>query len=202
MTDTAHSALTGTSLHEPKGVAAATVDKIYVSDGAGSGTWKKLSASQLTGTGNSFGAQLLHIRDEKNSGTAGQALSATSWNTRDLNTIKTNEITSSSLNANTISLPAGTYYIRAWSMRDNNANGHGTIRLYNVTDSSETLYTASVGSSASVPPLLFSLEGRFTLAGAKDLALQLYTTTACTGGAAQSFATKEVYSEVLIWKVA
>lgn len=35
----AHSDLTGANLHEPKGVATATVDKVYVSDGAGSGAW-------------------------------------------------------------------------------------------------------------------------------------------------------------------
>lgn len=35
-----HSLLTGANLHEPKGVASATVNKVYVSDGAGSGTWK------------------------------------------------------------------------------------------------------------------------------------------------------------------
>ena len=35
-----HVDLLDPELHEPKGVAAATVDKVYVADGAGSGTWK------------------------------------------------------------------------------------------------------------------------------------------------------------------
>jgi len=35
----AHSALTGTDLHEPKGVAAAASGKTYLSDGLGSGSW-------------------------------------------------------------------------------------------------------------------------------------------------------------------
>jgi hypothetical protein len=34
-----HSSLTTTDLHEPKGVAAAAADKVYVSNGAGSGAW-------------------------------------------------------------------------------------------------------------------------------------------------------------------
>ena len=34
-----HSALTGTDLHEPKGVAAAAAGKVYLSDGLGSGSW-------------------------------------------------------------------------------------------------------------------------------------------------------------------
>lgn len=35
----AHSALTGSDLHEPKGVASASVGKVYVADGLGSGSW-------------------------------------------------------------------------------------------------------------------------------------------------------------------
>lgn len=35
-----HSTLTDPDLHEPKGVATAAADKVYVSDGAGGGSWK------------------------------------------------------------------------------------------------------------------------------------------------------------------
>ena len=35
-----HNVLTGASLHEPKGVASAAADLVYVSDGAGSGVWQ------------------------------------------------------------------------------------------------------------------------------------------------------------------
>jgi len=35
-----HNVLTGSSLHEPKGVAAAGIGSTYIADGAGSGTWK------------------------------------------------------------------------------------------------------------------------------------------------------------------
>lgn len=34
-----HSALTTTNLHEPKGADSATANQVYISDGAGSGTW-------------------------------------------------------------------------------------------------------------------------------------------------------------------
>ena len=37
-----HSTLTGSSLHEPKGVAAASADQIYIADGSGSGDWRYL----------------------------------------------------------------------------------------------------------------------------------------------------------------
>lgn len=38
----AHSALTGSNLHEPKGVASATAGTVYLADGAGSGSWTAL----------------------------------------------------------------------------------------------------------------------------------------------------------------
>jgi len=44
-----HSAITDPNIHEPKGVAAATVNKVYVSNGSGSGTWQKISPPQLAG---------------------------------------------------------------------------------------------------------------------------------------------------------
>lgn len=40
-----HNTLTGTQLHEPKGVAAATAGEVYVADGAGSGTWSSPATS-------------------------------------------------------------------------------------------------------------------------------------------------------------
>lgn len=42
-----HSALTGSDLHEPKGAAGASVNTVYVADGAGSGTWEKVSADSI-----------------------------------------------------------------------------------------------------------------------------------------------------------
>ena len=45
-----HADLTGTELHEPKGVSNANVAEVYVADGAGSGSWQKLTANSFTGT--------------------------------------------------------------------------------------------------------------------------------------------------------
>ncbi len=42
-----HKDLTGTDLHEPKGQAAAAVDTIYVANGSGSGTHKKIPLASL-----------------------------------------------------------------------------------------------------------------------------------------------------------
>lgn len=49
MANVAHSSLTGSELHEPKGAATATVGQVYVADGAGSGNWATISTSAFTG---------------------------------------------------------------------------------------------------------------------------------------------------------
>lgn len=48
-----HSALTGAELHEPKGVAAASANTVYVANGSGSGAWTTLAtwlATAITAT--------------------------------------------------------------------------------------------------------------------------------------------------------
>ena len=45
-----HASLTGANLHEPKGADSASVDTVYVSDGAGSGSWSKIDSSNLDAT--------------------------------------------------------------------------------------------------------------------------------------------------------
>jgi hypothetical protein len=42
MANVAHKNLTGVDLHEPKGIAAASADQVYVADGAGGGVWETL----------------------------------------------------------------------------------------------------------------------------------------------------------------
>lgn len=42
MANVNHSSLTDPYLHEPKGIAAAAANKVYVSDGAASGSWKTI----------------------------------------------------------------------------------------------------------------------------------------------------------------
>lgn len=43
-----HNQLTGSDLHEPKGVASAAVDTVYIADGAGSGAWGKFDTYRTT----------------------------------------------------------------------------------------------------------------------------------------------------------
>jgi len=48
MANVSHASLTGSNLHEPKGVASATAGTVYIADGAGSGAWSS-STSIATG---------------------------------------------------------------------------------------------------------------------------------------------------------
>jgi hypothetical protein len=51
-----HKLIADPDIHEPKGVAAATSNKVYVSSGSGSGTWQKLAPTQLAGLSTSGAA--------------------------------------------------------------------------------------------------------------------------------------------------
>jgi hypothetical protein len=62
-----HEVIADPYIHEPKGVASALADKVYVSNGTGSGTWKKLSPSSLAGiTGNGTVGTFLSVDGEGN----------------------------------------------------------------------------------------------------------------------------------------
>ena len=209
MATTPHSGLTGANLHEPKGVAAAAANTIYIPDGAGSGAFAKLTHSQLQTTGNPFGGQLLQVREEQVSGTAGSAITSGSWITRVLNTSVTNEISGASLASNQITLPSGTYFIdgtASLTVQSATTVKH-QLRLFNATDASAAL----VGLTAQVPisdsnngPSGNShsfVRGRFTIASQKTFQLEHRTTQTGTGGTAASWGT-EVYADVCIWKVA
>lgn len=49
MANVTHASLTGSELHEPKGADAAALGTVYVSNGAGSGSWQSVGTSAFTG---------------------------------------------------------------------------------------------------------------------------------------------------------
>ncbi len=51
MANVQHSSLTDPNLHEPKGVAAASANQLYLSNGSGSGTWTNVNRFPGTGWG-------------------------------------------------------------------------------------------------------------------------------------------------------
>jgi hypothetical protein len=62
MANVQHSALTDPNLHEPKGIASANANELYVADGSTSGAWQKLSPPSLSGiTSNGSAGQFLSV---------------------------------------------------------------------------------------------------------------------------------------------
>ncbi len=147
---------------------------------------------------------LLHIQDQKSSGTDGGTFTSGSWQTRDLNTTLTNEITGASLSSNQITLPAGTYYVRAHAASF--SNQENKVKIRNTTDSTDVLIgSTSYGSSSNGGFSFSEVRGRFTLASTKTIELQhrCSTTKSTNGfGRACGYSVVEVYSDIEIRKVA
>jgi hypothetical protein len=51
MANVQHSTLTDPNIHEPKGVASATANRVYMSNGSGSGSWTPVNLLPGTGWG-------------------------------------------------------------------------------------------------------------------------------------------------------
>lgn len=208
----AHKNLTGTDLHIIKGADTATVGKVPVANGSGDAPFALLTHTSLQTTGNPFGAQLLHVREEQSTGVGTSTASAATFNVQVLNTVKTNEISGASLASNTITLPAGTYFIHARAVNYTASVGsasYGKVkaRLRNTTAGTTLIEGTTIGfqnggaSAIYIPMPPSEVLGRFTLAGATDIQLQAYPVS---GGApaAHGGGGVEVYAEVLIWKIA
>lgn len=170
-----------------------------------------------TGWGN---IPILHVRDEKASGTIGQSLSQNTWNNkRALNTIKTNEITGASVTSDVITLPIGKYRLKGSATV---AMGGGTVvarirakhRLRNTTDGT----TAVVGMQSASEIAIYdsgsgyggpfmhdiSIRGDFTIAAPKTFELQTWANAdddGAIGGTAVTTGEVEVYADLVFEKI-
>ena len=146
---------------------------------------------------------LIHVQDQKSDTTAGGTFTSGSFQTRDLNTVLTNEIAGASLGSNQITLPPGDYYIEATAPVF--AISNHVLRLRDTTGTATLL--AGPNSYADVTNLVNNravLSGRFSLATTSVLELQhqCAVTKATNGfGGNNSFGLGEVYSDLRIWKL-
>ena len=163
-----------------------------------------ITSAKLDDLANPFGKELLHVRDEKTSGTQGGTFTSGSFVTRTLNTSVTNEISGASLSSNQITLPSGTYFVIA----DAPAYSCDThrLKLRNITDSSDTLLGNLQRIADAVDGLTTAmLSGRFTISAQKTFELQhrCNTTENTYGlGIASGYSLTEIYANIMIWKVA
>jgi len=149
----------------------------------------------------------LNAREVQPSGTA--AVTATSgFNTRALNTSVINTITGASFSGNSITLPAGTYSVRArapmWGPSSGNVVAH-KLCLRNVTDAAYTLVGANAAGGGSGGPASDSwVLGQFSITATKTFNLQHYvgSATATLASPIAASGQVEVYSEIEIFKVA
>lgn len=149
-------------------------------------------------------AALVHARDEKASGTVGGTGSTGSYQTRALNVLAVNHL-GASLTSNEVSLPPGSYecFARVPGFRV----GLHKARLYDVTGAAVLLvgsvaYNLAASASAMTDSVV---QGRFTLAISSAVRLEhRITTTTSTSdlGAAAAFGDVEIYSELILRKVA
>lgn len=147
---------------------------------------------------------LLHIQDQKSSGTEGGTFTSGSWQTRVLNTALTNEIPDAGLASNQITLPAGTYEVDAWAVAYN-VSSH-VLKLYDTTGAADLLVgkVQFSGSPSNVSDTA-SVRGRITLAVESVLELRhrCSATVATSGlGKAATFGVVEVYADIQIRRVA
>lgn len=208
MANISHKNLTSNQIHEPKGADTATANKVYVSNGSGSGTWKKIEADNMEASAKPFANQLLFVSQELPAGSAAENITAGSWQILNLNTTKVNQIAGASLSANTVTLPAGTYFFSA-ILCNPNSTGHGKSRLWNSTGNA-TLATSfrsigyvvgSVSGWEYQYPVVFN--GTFTLSATSGIQLQTYLSNSATNNQTVSGTSEpNVYRTMAIWKIA
>lgn len=168
--------------------------KALITDGSGNLSF---------GSAGVFGSALLEVVHELASGNSGGTATSGSFQTRTLNTVKTNEITGASLSSNQITLPSGTYFCDAVAPCYS-VSYHKSI-LYNTTDATEVLF----GTNSMAHPTYGNVTdshiyGRFTISAQKvfELRTRVQTSRSTNGfGLGHSYSVTEKFSSVKIWKV-
>jgi hypothetical protein len=196
MTTISHKNLSGTQLHENKGVAAAT-DNHVLTASSGASVWKQLDNTNLI-----YG-QLVHARFSKAAGTVGGAATAGAWTKYPFSSLETNEVSGASMASSVISLPAGTYEVYGYCTFS--ATSITQIRLRNTTSSVTELVGHSVrAENSDNQSTTAMILGRFDLAGTRDIELQYHTGTSTSSsdlGAPRNAGEIEVYGDLLIKRI-
>lgn len=200
---TEHADIIDPNIHEPKGISTAAANTVYICDGSASGEWSKIPPESLTEEVTSFSSQLLHVRQN---GIVHSVPANDTWTTVGLNTIVTNDF-GASLNANVLTLPAGTYMVDGTAFFAGLAVASGSIkgkaRLYNTTTST-AVAESSYGTAINTDPTYYSfnvlnlpIKGRFTLGAESTLVLQIYG-RANSGAITDS----DIWHNLFFWKIA
>lgn len=147
--------------------------------------------------------RIVHIRDEKPSGTNGGTFSAGAWRTRDLNVIAYDAGGHASLSANQITLAAGTYLIDAYATCYH-VRKH-QLKLKNISNDTDLLLggTGNASGDTGLDANQANIMGVFILGTESIIELQHSSTSSQSNtgfGPAASFGT-EVYTDIIFTKL-
>lgn len=157
--------------------------------------WTAFSNSTTT-LSQYFARKIAIIRDEKPSGTPGGTFTSGAYQTRVLNTLVDPSGVVTSLSANTFTLPAGHYRIRAAAPTYN--TNLSKIKLRNTTDSTDVIVGSSIYCGTSTLGEA-TLSGTFLISSPKSFQIMHRgnLTTPSNGlGEAAGFGDVEVYATV------
>lgn len=148
---------------------------------------------------------LLIAQDEKASTVVSGTFTTGAFRTRDLNTVKLNQITGASVASNQVTLPIGSYVFR-WRAPAFSVDRHQS-KLFNVTDAADVAAgTNEFAGSTGVQATASCGEAYFTIAGIKVLEIRHQCqTTAATNGFGLgdvTYAATNVYTQISVAKVA
>jgi len=159
-----------------------------------------------------IGGNFFQVQDRQPSGTSEQPAAAAAWLNRTLNTIMTNEISGASLSSNNISitLPAGAYFVEATSptAQEQSLQITSQARIYDITHGITLLNgTTTYGQVATGSYVLIqnAVNGRFTLTSTSSISLQQWMGAIPTSGGwgqDSALASGNIYSNVMMWKIA
>lgn len=142
----------------------------------------------------------IKVSEIENSGTSGSGLILNTWTNVVLNTKDYDTGSLATLSSNQVSLPSGTYLVRA-SVPSTGGQPF-QVRVYNVTGSAVLVLGQNGPAISNNVSLVSGASGLFTISITSNIAIQYYSGTGTgTIGAANSFGT-EVYSIAEFTKVA
>jgi hypothetical protein len=148
---------------------------------------------------------VLHVRDERASGTHGGGISATTWTVIPVSTIVSNSILGASLASNQITLPPGSYRITAGSTIHIDAAVARKFRVRNVTGGVTVALSQSAYLAGSNTSIVGTTGDLITVSVTSTFELQYWAGAAQATyglGVAASSGELEVYAVAHITKVA
>ena len=185
-------------------------DMLDNSDTAGGSATRGATQQSIKAYVLAISNQYFHLQETEGSGTnSTTTLTGNAYTKRPVASVS-NNIASASVSTGVITLPAGTYEVKAFGLCDSDGVNQtpNRTRFRNTSDSTTAILGASVvtigmsGVDFETAPVAF-LQGVFTISGSKNFELQHYKDGSgnVPGGQAVDSGDNEVYADVLIKKL-